>query len=85
MKIDRFFLAILILTFLVLVANLIRPIGGERFAQAYSKDDIEFSTTHVGLYFFDATSGKVYKYGNNGRLVNIYQLKELGQDLERVK
>lgn len=85
MKIDRFFMVVLILTFLALVANLIRPLGGERFAQAYSKDDIEFSTTNIGLYFFDTTGGKVYKYGNNGRLANIYQLKELGQDLEQVR
>ena len=59
-------------------------------ARSYSQakdnwDDLKFAAYQDCLQFFDPATGRVYIYsGINGTLDRVWELKDLGKDLEEV-
>ncbi len=70
----NFCVVLLLILVLILISN--------SFARPQNLSSIQFSAESNVIFFFDRDSGKLYKYNNSGRLIEVYTLKALGKDLE---
>ncbi|MHC4843639.1 MAG: hypothetical protein ACYTFM_10620 [Planctomycetota bacterium] len=69
-----------------LIAGTIANLAVERTdAQAASSEpawaNVNFTNHRYALIFFDKETGEIYSYAENGKLLEVWVIKELGKDL----
>jgi hypothetical protein len=84
MRIDLYTKTILTLIVLLLAVIVLKPIFQPQSAMAAGNfASIQFSYSGGNHAFFDARSGDVWEYGDNGHFKQHYKVHELGKDHDR--
>jgi hypothetical protein len=84
MRIDLYTKTILTLIALLLAVIVLKPIFQPQDAMAAGNfASLQFSYSGGNHAFFDARSGDVWEYGDNGHFKQHYKIHELGKDHDR--
>jgi hypothetical protein len=85
MRIDRYTKTILTVIAFLLAVIVLKPIVQPQTARADERrfGSLQFSYSGGNHAFFDANSGDVWEYGENGRFRQHYKIHDLGKDHDR--
>lgn len=84
MRIDRYTKTILTIIALLLAVMVLKPILQPQAAAADGRySGVQFSYSGGNHAFFDARSGDVWEYEDNGRFKQHYKVHEFGKDHDR--